>query len=357
VERVLGWNRQTVRKGLRELLRGEPARNHYERCGRKRAEEHFPNLLEYIRRIVEPESQTDPTFRTRQLYTPLTAREVHGRLAGEFGYRRGRLPCVRTISNKLALLEFRPQKVAKCKPLRKIPETDAIFAQVHHVNDEADQDPCAVRISLDTKAVVRVGELSRGGRSRQKQQALDHDLEPVAKLTPFGIYEPQSGRTHLWFARGPVTADFMVDRLEELWPQLRARQPGLDRLVLNADNGPESNGQRTQWLHRLVRFAQEREITVQLAYYPPYHSKYNPVERVWGVLENHWRGQLLSTVEKTLGLARSMTYTGLAPVVRMVRHIYQKGIRRSAAQMRHTEAALERLVGLSKWFITINPQP
>ena len=49
-------------------------------------------------------------------------------------------------------------------------------------------------------------------------------------------------------------------------------------LVINADNGPESNGQRTQWLKRLSDFSDVAGIRIQLAYYPPYHSKYNPIE-------------------------------------------------------------------------------
>ena len=69
-ERALGLNRQTIRKGLEELEKGQPGRNHYEACGRKRAEEHLPELLADIEQIVAPGCQTDPTFRTTRLYTP-----------------------------------------------------------------------------------------------------------------------------------------------------------------------------------------------------------------------------------------------------------------------------------------------
>jgi len=106
------------------------------------------------------------------------------------------------------------------------------------------------------------------------------------------------------------------------------RFPNLNRLVINADNGPESNGQRTRWLQRLVDFSDSAGITIEWAYYPPYHSKYNPVERLWGVLENHWRGELLTSIDKALGLARTMTYRDIAPsTVRLIRKVYRKGIR------------------------------
>ena len=123
--------------------------------------------------------------------------------------------------------------------------------------------------------------------------------------------------------------------------------------MLNADNGPENNGARTQWLKRLVAFSAAQQVTVKLAYYPPYHSKYNPVERVFGVLENYWNGDPLGTVDHALGMAEGMTYKGVHPQVTLVADTYAKGVRLTKKQMKPYEACLERLTGLRKWFITI----
>ena len=147
----------------------------------------------------------------------------------------------------------------------------------------------------------------------------------------------------------------MIDRIDEMIP-LWKQQFGFDTLVINADNGPEGNGRRTQWLKRLVELADAHQITIQLAYYPPYHSKYNPVERMWGVLENHWRGEIIDTIEKALGLARSMTYRGVEPTVRMVTKIYRKGITVAKKIMKGIEDRLERTEVLESWFIKIVPQ-
>jgi len=142
---------------------------------------------------------------------------------------------------------------------------------------------------------------------------------------------------------------------------LRGRQPKLDgkyrpqTLFINADNGPESNGRRTQWLKRLVGFSQSYQVTIQLAYYPPYHSKYNPVERLWGGLENHWRGELIDCVAKALGLARSMTYKGIAPTVRLVKKVYQAGVTVAKKSMGAIEDCMQRKEGLEPWPILISP--
>lgn len=159
---------------------------------------------------------------------------------------RAPLACVRTLRTKLDELGYGLRKVKKCRPLKKIPETDAIFEEVHRINRAADREDGVVRISLDTKATVKIGPFSRGGYSRQEQGACDHDFQPLTTLTPFGVLLPKSGENHLWFSESKVTADFMADRIADMIPRWKKRL-GLHTLVINADNGAESNGHRTQW--------------------------------------------------------------------------------------------------------------
>jgi hypothetical protein len=118
-ERELGWDRKTIIKGTRELKTGIECIDNFSGRGRHRIEQKLPNLLEDIRQIVNPVSQCDPTFRTTELYSPLTAAEVHRLLVEEINYTHDQLPTVRTISNKLNELGFRLKKVDKCKPKKK----------------------------------------------------------------------------------------------------------------------------------------------------------------------------------------------------------------------------------------------
>lgn len=352
-EKHFGWNRGTIRKGLQEQINGEQQDRAHQR-GRKKAEAHLPNLLDDIRTMTDATGQTDPTFRSTRIYSPLSAAEVRRRLQKDFGYSDQKLPCVRTLRYKLNDIGCCLRKVRKCMPLKKIPETDAIFNEVHRVNEMSDQEDGVLRISLDSKAVVKVGRYSRGGYSRQKQAAYDHDFDASTVLTPFGLLLPQYGESHIWFSESKVTADFMADRLEEMIPRWKARF-NIHTLTINADNGPECSGRRTQWLKRLVAMSDSHGITIQLAYYPPYHSKYNPVERLWGVLEKHWRGEILGTVEKTVGLCRSMTYRGIKPRVQKVMKTYKNGVSIAKKSMQEIEQRIHRKPGLEPWFLTIEP--
>jgi hypothetical protein len=220
-EIALGWDRTTLRKGLHELNSGVVCVDAVSQRGRKPLEATLTSLEADLREMGEAASQTDPTFRTTQLYRRLTAGEARRRLIEEKGYAPDSVPSERSLRRKLTALGFRPRRVAKSKPLRKVPETDAIFETVHRINREADADEGTIRVSVDTKAVVAIGQLSRGGKSRQAHQALDHDLEKVAKLTPFAIHRPDTAETWLSFTTGSATADFMADRLQAIWPTLK----------------------------------------------------------------------------------------------------------------------------------------
>ncbi|MDM8517936.1 ISAzo13 family transposase [Desulfobacterales bacterium HSG16] len=295
-ERELGWNRWTIRKGLKELETGIIIDNR-SATGRKKAEEHLPDLMKDIKDIVEPQSQTDPTFRTTQLYIPLTAGGVRKLLIEEKGYSDKELPTERTISNKLNELNYRPQKVTKSKPIKKIPETDAIFDQLHKINPEADEAEGVIRMSMDAKADIKIGPYSRCGYNRGGLKGADHDFNPDDILKLFGIHLPAYDKQYLFFSKSKVTPDFMIDTLESIWLEIEQKY-NPHTLVINSDNGPECNSHRTQFIKRIVEFAISKGITIKLAYYPPYHSKYNPVERVWGILENHWNGEILDSVCK-----------------------------------------------------------
>lgn len=117
--RELGWGRMTIRKGLRELDSGLVCLDAFTLRGRKRAEDHLPNLLTDIHTLVDRQSQTDPQFRTNRLYTRLTAAEVRRQLMTHKGYTDAELPTAETIGAKLNLLGYDPQKVAKSRPQKK----------------------------------------------------------------------------------------------------------------------------------------------------------------------------------------------------------------------------------------------
>lgn len=118
-ERELGWNRATIRKGTRELRSGVRCVDAFCLRGRKRAEEHLPNLLADIKAIVDGQCQTDPTFQTQRLYTRLSAAMVRQQLILHRRYTDEQLPTAETIRCKMHALGYRLRKVQKCRPKKR----------------------------------------------------------------------------------------------------------------------------------------------------------------------------------------------------------------------------------------------
>jgi hypothetical protein len=236
---------------------------------------------------------------------------------------------------------------------KKVEQTDAIFGQLKRINPEADSRDDTLRLSLDAKAAVKVGNYSRKGKGRVQKKAADHDFRAKEVLTPYGILLPRYGDLWLYFTTSRVSSDFMADVLCGWWGKNRARFGGVGTLVINQDNGPENKSRRTQFLSRMVEFAREWRLLVRLAYYPPYHSKYNPIEHCWGVLENHWGADLLDSREAVLGFARSMTWDGKHPSVELLTADYPKGVRLSRKEMLRVEEEVLRLPDLDDWFLDI----
>ncbi|WP_081593733.1 ISAzo13 family transposase [Anabaena sp. PCC 7938] len=357
VERELGWNRRTIRKGMQELESGKPFIDGFDRSGRKGAEVKLPNLLKDIKSLVDPQSQTDPSFKSTRLYTRITAGEVRRQLIVQYGYTDEELPSSETIRRKLNDLGYTLKRVLKTKPIKKIPETEAIFEQVEQINIEADNDPHTLRISIDAHVAVKVGEFDRGGTTRMPTVSLDHDFPTETTLTPYGIFIPEYKELFLFFVTSKLTADCIVDLLESWWQTVKHRFTHIQKLVINQDNGPENHSRRTQFMKRMVDFSTSSQLNLQLAYYPPYHSKYNPIERCFGWLEQHWNGSLLDTVDTVLNFAQTLTFKGKNPVVTLVEKVYSTGIKLTISAMAEIETQIHRLPNLKKWFVEIFTKP
>jgi len=118
-EAHLGWNRETIRKGMHELRTGMTCVDAFHCRRRKPAEEHLPRLLDDIRSIADGQSQADPKFQTNRLFTRISAAEVRRQLIATRGYTDAELPTQQTINKKLNLLGFRLTRVAKCRPQKE----------------------------------------------------------------------------------------------------------------------------------------------------------------------------------------------------------------------------------------------
>jgi len=187
-------------------------------------------------------------------------------------------------------------------------------------------------------------------------KAQDKDMDVRGKLVPFGVLEVQSGVSTIVFGTSRETSDFLVDCLELWWDERKGEHRNIRELVINLDNGPSLASNRTQFIKRISEFADRFGLEIHLVYYPPYHSKYNPVERMWGILEEHWNGTLLVDQPTAIEWAKTMTWKGISPMVKILDKVFETGAKVAKKAFQVYQERLERNPLLPKWDVRIRPK-
>jgi transposase len=151
-------------------------------------------------------------------------------------------------------------------------------------------------------------------------------------------------------------SDFWGDCMKTWWKSVRSRHRKIRRLVIYLDNGPKNSGTTRKFLRRIVEFADWSGLEIRLVYYPPYHSKYNPIERCWSALQQKWNGVLLTCWQIVKSCALRMTWKGAHPEVHRIVKAYkiEKHVTNQEAQA--INARLKRSTTLPKYDIVIAPR-
>ena len=195
-ERRFGWGRETVAKGLRELRQGVRCLEDFAARGRPRWEDKNPRLAADIRAIVEPRTQADPELKSARRYSNISAAEVLEALLTK-GYAKEQLPSERTLRDILNRMNYRLKRIQKGRPLKKTPQTNAIFDNVNAVKTEP-KGPETLEISVDTKAKVNEGDYARGGKNpdrfgRRSRPGLGSRSARAAEMDALGHLDDGDG--------------------------------------------------------------------------------------------------------------------------------------------------------------------
>ena len=185
---------------------------------------------------------------------------------------------------------------------------------------------------------LELGETIRNLPERRGRPRIEQQRQDISRITE------------------KILSDTVADNLELWWNERKPLYPHIRTLMIDLDNGPEVSSRRTQFMKRMVAFADKYSLKIELVYYPPYHSKYNAIERCWGVLEQHWNGTLLNSISTTLNWARSMTWKSIHPIVRKLDGIYRRGVKLTKAEFAPIAERLQRSQSVGKWSVVISAE-
>lgn len=325
--------------------------------GRKKVEDEDINLIPRIRIIISKYENTDSHFKTETLYLDLSPQTLRKELIDNFEeYTNDNCPCENILKRILKDLGYKLRRVSKTLVIDKVPETDAIFENVNEtINAIKRSDDTVASISIDDKNTKKIGLLSDNGKTYIERKALDHDTIYNCSVKPFGILDMKTNETFVYCTTSYSTAQYKVDCIEN-YIKYKLEKYNIKKLVIFLDNGPENSSRRKLWIKCLHELAIKYNIVIELVYYPPYHSKYNKIERYWARLQISWNGLIIDTLDKLITIIKRVTWKSINTKVYLNTKEYQKGIEIPKQEFDKIEKNyVIREQGIEKWSLVITP--
>lgn len=324
--------------------------------GRKKVEEKNLKIIDQIKEVIKGYEYTDPHFKTESLFVNLSLANLKQELINKYNYTHKSCPCRTTLLRILTDLGYKIQKVKKSKVLNKIPETDAIFENINETKKFFfESNDRTVVISIDDKNRKKIGNISDNGYSWFKKEALDHDTNFDCTIVPFGILDLKTNETFVYCNKYSSTASFKIDCIEDYLIKKKEKF-NINRLIIFLDNGPENSSKRTLWIKCLIDLVKKHKISIELAYYPPYHSKYNMIERYWARLQLSWSGLIINTIDELINTINRVTWKGIKTQSYFIEKKYKKGITIDKEEMIKLENKhVYREESIEKWSLIITP--
>jgi hypothetical protein len=278
VAKAAGASWQTVANGAAELASGDdagPGRVRRPGGGRKKLEEHDPQLTAALRELLEASTRGDPM--SLLTWTTLSVRGIAAELTAA-GH-----PCAKNAVLRMLHAEgFSTQGNSRTVEGKRHPDRDAQF---RYINDAAREflaagDPV---ISIDTKKKELVGLYAQKGaewRARgDPRRVRDHDFPDPrgAKAIPYGVYDLGDNSGFVNVGTDHDTAQFAVESVRRWWDAIgKDRYPHAARLLVTCDAGG-SNGYRARaWKAELAAFAAQSGLEITVSHFPPGTSPARP---------------------------------------------------------------------------------
>jgi hypothetical protein len=361
ISRVLGLDPKTIRQGQRDLedLPEDPAsRVRNPGGGRKRKIDDDPKIDEDFREVLVEHTAGSPTEESL-IWTDLTKTEIVDLMQDCGSY-----VSVHIVDQLLDRHGYHERKALRMEPLSRHPDRNTQFETIARLKREY-LDSADPILSIDLKSRELLGNFFRTGTlwTHRTIRVFDHDFAEFAQgvVLPHGIYDLKLNRGYIHLGTSHDTSEFACECLKDWWERFgRAAYPGAKSILLLCDGGGSNpadndNGQAHLFRTDVQRLVNELGLEIRVAHYPPYASKYNPIEhRLFPHLSRVCRGVIFHTIDVVAELMRkASTRTGLSVVVDILDKVYETG--RKVSQATKDAVNLVRDAILPRWNYRILP--
>jgi hypothetical protein len=331
IARIVGCSRKTVARGIRELNQLPNDDNSNDRIrkpggGRKPYYEKYNNINEQFLDILIDHTAGDPSNKDI-IWTNLTPKEIADRIAEKYT-----LGVSETVIRKLMEKHnYRRRKALKSEPLKTVKHKNEQFENITIFKRSYEPSDNPI-ISIDTKKKEYLGNFYRAGHLYTKEiiKTFDHDFISFAKgiIIPHGIYDLKLNIGYINLGISKDTSEFACDSLKFWWNNYgRYNYPRADSILTYCDCGGSNSSRHYLFKQDLQQLVNDIGVPIRIAHYPPYTSKYNPIEhRLFPHVTRACQGVVFKNIEIVKELMeKAKTKTGLKVIVNIIDKEYQTG--------------------------------
>ena len=353
ISQLLGCNRNTVAQGVEEVTGLPPDSQPDNRVrqvggGRKRVEVTHPEIDDKFLAVLKHHTAGDPMDETVR-WTNLTHQEIAKKLAEEHNIQVSQP----VIGQLLKKHHYRRRKAQKKQTMKQVPNRNEQFENIATLRAEFEAMPNPI-VSIDTKKKEYLGNFYRAGQlyTLAELQTYDHDFVSFAEgvIIPHGIYDLKRNQAYLNLGTTKDTSQFACDSLKQWWlAQGQFDYPQATSILILCDGGGSNNAHHYIFKQDLQSLANELGLELRIAHYPPYCSKYNPIEhRLFPHVTRACQGVVFKSVELVKELmAKTKTTSGLRVTVNIIDKVYETGRKATVQFIEHMPIVFDDY--LSKW--------
>ena len=358
VSKNMRTSTHTLQNGLRELnSEGNlyAGRIRREGAGRKSELPRHPEWRQAIVEIIEPHTAGLPQDED-VVWISLSVTQIRDELA-KAGHDISRYH-VRQILDSLGLRE---RSFRKDLPMKEVKDRNEQFERIAFVREKAEEIGIPI-ISIDTKKKEMIGNFKREGKalSNGPLRALDHDFSTFSdgQIVPHGIYDVTANVGYMTLGTSHDTSKFVCDNIERVWTEhLGKLYPDAHTLVILCDGGGSNSSSHRIVKQELMGLADRIGIKLLVVHYPPYCSKFNPIEhRLFSQITRSWSGAPLMSLKNAADRA-AMTTTKKGLTVKVHINSDNYDIKRPIDESYHKRLARQVVFApeLGKWNYLVKP--
>ena len=287
-------------------------------------------------------------------WTNLTRGEIREKL-----HKKGLKVSVNIVKKLLKKHGFVKRKALKKKSTGEHKDRNQQFEKIASLRAEYEKSDNPI-ISVDAKKKEPISNLYRDGylETLVPMEVFDHDFPDLAepKVTPYAIYDLKNNESLVNIGTSPDTSDFACDSIQIWWNTLgKKRYPLATSILVLADGGGSNSSRHHVFKESLPKLSNELDLELRITHYPPYTSKWNPIEhRVFPHITRSLSGVILLSLSMLKELIKkTKTKTGLKVFVRVSRKVDKTGKKVASDFYQWANIKFDKVLG--RWNYTVNP--